>query len=51
MKRVAPDPWLLSLRNAQTIEPTTAWTAVSSPAPLVFTLEWSGGGRPIGEQW
>ena len=37
MKRVAagahlPTPWLLSLRNAQTIDPTTARTAVSSPA-------------------
>ena len=45
MKRVAagahlPTPWFLCLRNAQTIEPTTAWTA----------LEWSGA-RPMGEQW
>ena len=35
MKRVAagahrPTPRLFSLRNAQTIEPTTDWTAVSS---------------------
>ena len=35
MKRVAagahlPTPWLLSLRNAQTLKPTTARTAVSS---------------------
>ena len=30
--RSSPDTLaFLSLRNAQTIEPTTAWTAVSSP--------------------
>ena len=44
----------LSLRNAQTIDPSTAWTAVSLPQwkhrVLVFTHEWSGA-RPMGEQW
>ena len=53
-------PCFLSLRNAQTIEPTTAWTAVSSPIlgtrfywvkhwVLVFTLEW-GGARRMGKE-
>ena len=37
MKRVAagahlPTPWLFSLRNAQTIEPTNVWAAVSTPS-------------------
>ena len=37
MKRVAAgahlaSPWLLSLQNVETIETTTAWTAVSSPS-------------------
>ena len=37
MKRIAagahhPTPWLFELANSQTIEPTTAWTAVSFPS-------------------
>ena len=27
-----PTPWFLNLRNAQTIEPTATWDAVSSPS-------------------
>ena len=27
-----PTPWLFRLRRVQTIEPTTAWAAVSSPS-------------------
>ena len=44
----------LSLRNAQTIEPTTGWAVDFIPQcknqALVFTLEWSGA-RPMCEQW
>ena len=44
----------LSLQNARTIEPTTAWTVVSStseaPGTRCSTIEWTGA-RPIGEQW
>ena len=34
-------PWFLSQRNAQTIEPTTAWAAVSQVGTLHtrFTIE------------
>ena len=39
MKRVAagshlPTPWFLSLPNAQTIEPTSAWPAVSTTSAI-----------------
>ena len=50
MKRVAagahlPDLWLLSLRNAQTIEPTTAWTAVFAPSANTKYSPSNGTGR------
>ena len=52
--RSSPNLVFLSLQNAQTIELTTTWTAVSSSQcrhqVLVFTLEWSWA-RPMGEQW
>ena len=58
IKRVAavahfPTPWLFEPAFAQTIEPTNAWAAVSSPSVqqvLVFTVEWTGA-RQMGEQW
>ena len=59
MKRVAAGAYLptldyLSMRNARTIEPSTAWTAGSSSSASTgysfFTLEWSGA-HPMGEHW
>ena len=54
IKRVAagahlPTPWLFSLRNAQTIEPTTALTAVSFPsASTRYSFSHlSGAGRAV----
>ena len=54
MKRVAagahlPPLGFLSLRNAQTIELTTAWTAVSSPSASTgySFLHLSGVGRAL----
>ena len=52
MKRPAAGAHLrmfLSLRNAQTIEPTTAWTAVEALGTR-FYFEWSGA-LSMGEQW
>ena len=54
MKRVAagahlPTPGIRNLRNAQTIEPTTAWTAVSFPSgsTMYSFLHLSGVGRAL----
>ena len=58
MKRVAagahlPTPWLFEPVNAQMIEPTTAWTAVSFPSGSTgySFLYLKSGARPMGEQW
>ena len=52
MKRVAagayhPTPWLFERANDQTIDPTTAWTAVSlAQAPGTCFYTWVEWGAP-----